>query len=416
MSIRISSRRSARSLFIIFFFFSILGIEAIAQGVRPEWKGTIRRENGRRIVENPALPVFGEIVFDLKEDLVIGNDAQEDSLLELVYQMDIDSRGNLFVLDGKAHKVHKFDDKGRLLLSFGRWGQGPGEFGNPDGIGINGADEVSISHDRKISIFDNNGVFIKSIPMPVFLKFEYGLRNFYVDRSYCTFGSGYFIPDEKSAEGIMDAIVKIDATGKIVKFLSTCPNSRREMIDYPNSLDVSTPYTPYLILTDVEEGLYVYGLRSDYRLLLADSSGAVSLEIRKAWYPELLTGREKDAVITSKQNGSHMNVSRSELEKACQFPKYKPVFDNLLADDLCRIYVQLFRSDEDTVNKAAFKYDLFDKDGRYLYRVKIPLSGSRLMIMIWRGFLYMRSDEGASLVKYKITNWDQLKNLPPLNR
>ena len=111
---------------ITFIFVSVIFISFGKQ--IEKWKGTIEEENGVKVIRNPNDPLYGEIKFELEEDLSIGNEEDEnyafyDSAVPTVY-----SEGNIFVLDDGNHRIQKFDKDGNYLLSFGRKGQGPGEF------------------------------------------------------------------------------------------------------------------------------------------------------------------------------------------------------------------------------------------------------------------------------------------------
>jgi len=61
-----------------------------------------------------------------------------DENLAFNYPSDIamDASGNIYVLDSANHRVQKFSPDGKYLATFGRRGQGPGEFYNPDSIDI----------------------------------------------------------------------------------------------------------------------------------------------------------------------------------------------------------------------------------------------------------------------------------------
>jgi DNA-binding beta-propeller fold protein YncE len=61
-----------------------------------------------------------------------------DENLAFNYPSDIamDTTGNIYVLDSANHRVQKFSPEGIYLATFGRRGQGPGEFYNPDSIDI----------------------------------------------------------------------------------------------------------------------------------------------------------------------------------------------------------------------------------------------------------------------------------------
>jgi hypothetical protein len=51
---------------LILFFLLLFGF-SISQ--KPQWKGTIEEENGVKVIKNPNEPLYGEISFNLEEDL-----------------------------------------------------------------------------------------------------------------------------------------------------------------------------------------------------------------------------------------------------------------------------------------------------------------------------------------------------------
>ncbi len=56
------------------------GLLLAAQAKKSAWKGTVATEDGVKVVKNPSEPLYGEFVFDLREDLRLGGDpAREDS-------------------------------------------------------------------------------------------------------------------------------------------------------------------------------------------------------------------------------------------------------------------------------------------------------------------------------------------------
>jgi hypothetical protein len=68
----------------------------------------------------------------------IGDIDTLDENLAFNYPSDIamDDSGNIYVLDSANHRVQKFSPEGTYLATFGRRGQGPGEFYNPDSFDI----------------------------------------------------------------------------------------------------------------------------------------------------------------------------------------------------------------------------------------------------------------------------------------
>jgi len=68
----------------------------------------------------------------------IGDVDTSDENLAFNYPSDIamDAPGNIYILDSANHRVQKFSPEGTYLATFGRRGQGPGEFYNPDSFDI----------------------------------------------------------------------------------------------------------------------------------------------------------------------------------------------------------------------------------------------------------------------------------------
>jgi len=72
--------------------------------------------------------------------------------------------GDIFVADGYGNsKVHRFSADGRLILSWGRQGVGPGEFALVHNVWIDSRDRVLVCDDEndRLQIFDQNGNFIE---------------------------------------------------------------------------------------------------------------------------------------------------------------------------------------------------------------------------------------------------------------
>ena len=96
-----------------------------------KWAGKFENQNGVTIVENYGRPIYDEKIFSLTEEMSLGNGAESEDLFSSIYDFDIDSEGNFYVLDRRAAYIRIFDSEGRFQRSFGKKGQGPGEFQAP---------------------------------------------------------------------------------------------------------------------------------------------------------------------------------------------------------------------------------------------------------------------------------------------
>jgi DNA-binding beta-propeller fold protein YncE len=132
-----------------------------------------------------------------------------------------DSEGNLYVLDGGNHRVQKFDSKGKHLTSFGRSGQGPGEFQWPLSIDIDEDGNVYVADwmNCRLEVFSSHGEYLRSIKLmtPVhrirlLSSGEIAIMNPRVGRE----NSSY----EESTDGskpFLPLIKIIDESGKVIR-------------------------------------------------------------------------------------------------------------------------------------------------------------------------------------------------------
>ena len=79
-----------------------------------------------------------------------------------------DKEGHVYVLDAKDYRVRVFDENRRFLFSFGRKGQGPGEFERAGCIDLDDSGNVYVGDpgNGRIEVFDPSGTYLRSIRMP----------------------------------------------------------------------------------------------------------------------------------------------------------------------------------------------------------------------------------------------------------
>lgn len=103
---------------------------------KKEWGGKIDLENGIKIINNPKAPLYADIIYKLEEDLIIGNENDENYLFHKIRDVDVDQDGNIYVVDLGNRRVQVFSKNGIYIRTLGRFGQGPGEFELPHTINI----------------------------------------------------------------------------------------------------------------------------------------------------------------------------------------------------------------------------------------------------------------------------------------
>lgn len=104
-----------------------------------------------------------------------GFSSEERNFFLKITGLCCDQNGNLFVADSGFNRIFKFDMHGKYIASFGRSGQGPGEFlGSQRGrnirisYGNDGKIYIMDPGNRRLSIFSIDGIFLNQLPIPDF--------------------------------------------------------------------------------------------------------------------------------------------------------------------------------------------------------------------------------------------------------
>jgi len=140
-------------------------VEAAAYPVK------IETVEGIRTVVNPAFPKEGIIRAALVEELVIGGEGGDaESVLNRPQCLDVDAAGNIYVLDWGDVEFKVFAPDGRHLRSFGKKGQGPGEFDTPAYFDLAADGRVFLLSGRQhqLIILDETGKYLSSFRLDGF--------------------------------------------------------------------------------------------------------------------------------------------------------------------------------------------------------------------------------------------------------
>lgn len=96
---------------------------------------------------------------------------EEEKLYQfsVIYSIDCDKEGNIYVLDGKESCVKIFEKNGKFIKKLFREGKGPQEISNAYQVKINkfnGHIYVLHEHGFHLKEFNSLGIYLKSYPMP----------------------------------------------------------------------------------------------------------------------------------------------------------------------------------------------------------------------------------------------------------
>ena len=120
--------------------------------------------------------------------------------------------GRIYVADAKAGRIHVFDSTGARLLSFGRKGQGPGEFDSPHAIAVTAGRIYVKERDSRILMFDPGGVFVGQF------RLTRPITGFGVRPGGALYACRLYPADPARREDALDdpAVLVFDGTGAVV--------------------------------------------------------------------------------------------------------------------------------------------------------------------------------------------------------
>lgn len=349
-------------------------------GQTSQWKGKIESIDGVKVVRNPNMPVYGDIKLELQEELKIGRADDENYLFYRLRGIDVDAEGNIYVADMSNYRIQKFDKTGKYLLTFGRKGQGPGEFDLPTTVRIEEKTGNILVQDlvAVIEVFAPDGKPIRAI------RPEHTNRDFQVAPD----GSIVALMMTTSGNQASHLLGKLALDGKVVQTyaeaLYTMFIERRGegTISSISGQELAIQFN----LLDAQS--IIYGYSKEYELTVMDFFGKVLYRITKDEpYPK----------FTAKEKAGYKRTST---------PEFKPYFYAIFTDNLGRIYVQRNKTwaEEGNIQKEI---DVFSREGIFLYKTKLP----KHTYIIRNGYIYtLEADEDEFIKRYKIKNWDLIKS------
>lgn len=143
-----------------FWTLLLLSIFLAAQGYSESQ--TVDMVNGVRIIHNEKDGAWGKTpAVRLELIQTFGGVETKDPNLAFgtPYDVVVDGRGNIFILDERNTRIQKFSPEGMFLLSIGRHGQGPGDFQSPSSMDIDNADRLYVFDygNRRIQVMTPEG-------------------------------------------------------------------------------------------------------------------------------------------------------------------------------------------------------------------------------------------------------------------
>ncbi|MCK5057928.1 MAG: hypothetical protein KAT34_14825 [Candidatus Aminicenantes bacterium] len=316
---------------------------------------------GIKHVYNTAIPSKGKLTLNLKKILTIEPGKGEAEIRDLFFYDHVsDQDGNIYLIDGKSVKIHKFNPRGKYIKSFLDKGQGPGEFGNYPRVQFSGNIAfISNSNERKIARYTTDGKFLKEFK---FKKYYYSLHmvdnekfigtvNKYLDDKRTKFIKylGIYTLDEQNP-------VKLFEAENAGKFLAYFDN--RSIVVIPNP----GIYKDVIYTFDSHTKKIYISFNKDYTIYEKNLKGTTELVIHKDHKNPTLKHSDKVDIVNT------FGTMPASLRKAIidALPDKMCAIESL--DVLSNGYI-LVRS---VIGYQKVGFDIFSRRGEYVYLIDLP--------------------------------------------
>lgn len=333
------------------------------------------------VVSNPNKPVLQvgkrkRITFE--EELSIGKiEGDENYMFGEQVSVVADDEGCLYVLDWDRKRIQKFDPEGKYLLTLGRKGQGPGEFGNlwNPNFDSDGNFYVTDIVNKRITFFSSDGVYIKDIKIPMdvsgVILFPHG--NCLTSRREVIEEVGVSI--YTTVHGVYDSEFNLVAEFHRETRV-TRQRGDRSRAEFIAEIVSRSAFKPNFISCVTRNGLIYAGYPSDYEIRIFSLEGEPIKIIRREYDPVKVSQKHKEdyfnqnVISLLRVSGRTSEVHlKDDLRKFMKYPKYLPAYQWFTLMDNGWLFVIV-----DAIEDEEAVIDLFDNDGSYIgqFSTNIP--------------------------------------------
>jgi hypothetical protein len=282
--------------------------------------------------------------------------------------------GRMYIVENDvAAHIYTLDTKGvAFIKTFGREGQGPGEF---DFLYTIRAfkDHLDLLGSHKLARFSLAGDYLSEVTVTVgaFKGAIYRL------------GDGYVVRDVNFDEKAATTTIRLyDKDFKLVKEIG----ARKDPTGLMKINLVSDYYAPRV----TGDQLYVIDAAQDSVVTVYDRTGARQKEIRLPLEPVKMTSVLREAIVKPVKERLDRMISWEEYEKRLFFPDHTPGLDYFeVSDD--RFVARTYKYRQDLVEFAVF-----DLQGRELKRMDLPFTGrlsNGILFCFYQGrYYYLREN------------------------
>jgi len=340
-------------------------------------------------------------------------------LFEDVRALARDAEGLIYVADSGSLTVRVFDHRGTHVYSFGRRGEGPGEFRIPILCGLAFDPDGRLWVNQTVS-FEIFRVGVASVDYLESFVVRDGATTARCGNPMFAGPTGITVARRgRSMFGTKDEHVQVTENGEV---WGRVPNVH-EIPDFgewewpvivlrsrargTNSGSFPPPFAARVLVAHAPDGGFAQVFSPVYDIRVCGPDGTEKARVRRERVGPLVTEAEarKEYEELAKIRDGFRPGLQPELVK---FPDYtiterKPVFDHIWYDDDGRLWVAMWPAEGDSMHRAH----VYDADGVFLHEAEWPRG-----IAIWHGGLSGDVAVGVRKVEFDVEQVVRLRFRP----
>ena len=330
----------------------------------------VRDSAGVLIAESPLEASGDQWRLQLPPVLRIGRSEGGDDgpdLFGRIMQVIRMSSGDIAVAEGLAGEIRVFDDDGGHLRTFGRRGEGPGEFASLWTIAELPGDSIVAIDPRggRVSLFTSSGTFVRSFLIPRLPGASAPNVVGWLDDGTLLIDARTRSPSRDTRDQSTHFLYAVQRDGEVLGTLGEFTGQQLGRNGYAMAFSGRAEFA-------AGGNLAWYGHSSRFELVGHDRSGSVLRIVRVDRVPRAVTQAEIDesrAAVEESLRG--MSGPAVERIRATEFASTHPVHDRLLSDEAGNLWVERYRSDP-VEDSGTREWDVFDDEGRLIGFLATP--------------------------------------------
>ena len=362
---------------MVFIIGIFLAVDYFPDASFADEMNTLQKSDDKVVViSNPKTPLMKmRIVF--KEELSIGEvEGDKNYMFGSVILFNTDKDGNFYVADYDNQRILKYDSDGKHLLTFGREGQGPGEFRS---LSIPRFDKdnnlfITDTLNRRISIFDKNCEYLKQ------MKFQERYNDVYIN------SKGYLIAikwNMSPESGVMKMNFVYGLFDDSFNLVAEIYKNESEFPSPPGTDESSiakslaealsgSAFRPQIGYTVASNDLIYLGYSDTYEIRVYSPEGQLIKKITRDYDPIPVSKKDKERYAQVSLERMTSPLFTEEIKKKVipliKYPKYKAAYlrFTLMENGWLAVLVD-FMEDE------YMLFDIFDQEGKYIAHFKTPV-------------------------------------------